>query len=107
MKRMLQVLFIFLLLIFTSSQKQYSTEETQSLLREYLLTIVADMQDLQLNKINVDQFKESIKINLQKIEDVINKSTFSEAEKRIIRNQIEVSLKQIEMYTELLKELNE
>jgi hypothetical protein len=107
MKRILQVLFIFLLLIFTSSEKQYSSEETQNLLQEYLLMIVADMQDLQLNKITVTQFYENININLQKIDDVIRNSTFSEAEKRVIRNEIEILLKQIEMYAELLKESSE
>ena len=93
MKKILLMLLAFLFLIFTNCEKQYSPEETQNLIQEYLLTIVADMQDWQLGKMTENQFKDNTRNNLNKIEDIIDKSTVSEAQKRIYKNAFEMYYK--------------
>lgn len=89
MKKCLFLLFIAFF-VFTGCEKQYSEEETQNLVQEYLLTIVADMQDWQLGKMTETQFKDNIRDNLQKIEGVLEKSVVSEARKRIYKNTFEM-----------------
>jgi len=81
---------IFLFTTFTGFGQQYSPEETANLLEEYMLTIVADMQDWQLGKISKTQFIDNTRSNLRKIENVIEKSDISEARKRILKNEFEM-----------------
>ena len=83
-------LFLFLTVLFMGCEKQYSEEETQNLVQEYILTIVADMQDWQLGKMTETQFRDNTRNNLQKIENILDKSVISEAQKRIYKNAFEM-----------------
>jgi len=89
MKKIALLIIVFSIIII-GCEKQYSPEETQNLLQEHLLTIVADFQDWQLQKITDRQFKEKTRTNLKKIENILDRSTASEAQKRIYRNTFEM-----------------